>query len=436
MSADEALAGQILSRAQLGPGSSDVRAIRHLTKYSGFQERLNKTGHLYEDIWRRAPDPKLEEKNLRDLVVLSPVSSGRSPLSASLADRGLLFKILLPFFYLFNTATTIWIFIRLVFPEVFGFTRSHRGRNQEHTANVVRDSIDFFSKQLTTKQGSRHLPPEAENENTAIDGERLPDSHLPDARTSFKPRQTDQPGPRAPRSSSEDIRDNQRSEISEPHASELENGPASSAGSTSPPRPSTEATARTTAVERPIPRGTANLNPTESIHMVDLNQDASDTAAPRKHHPALSPRRNGSSSTRARRYPSNEPVSATSYNSSRLHIDSSENRGPGQTLPTREPRGVSTANPIQERLESRFYSQEREKEYSRELSKLDRDHGPDLKSSVLSALLTTLPVLVLYYIRSLPFRLLAVILFTLTFAIALSLTYRPKRGEVFATTAA
>jgi hypothetical protein len=105
-------------------------------------------------------------------------------------------------------------------------------------------------------------------------------------------------------------------------------------------------------------------------------------------------------------------------------------------LPTREPRGVSTANPIQERLESRFYSQEREKEYSRELSKLDRDHGPDLKSSVLSALLTTLPVLVLYYIRSLPFRLLAVILFTLTFAIALSLTYRPKRGEVFATTAA
>jgi hypothetical protein len=55
---------------------------------------------------------------------------------------------------------------------------------------------------------------------------------------------------------------------------------------------------------------------------------------------------------------------------------------------------------------------------------------------MLSALFTTLPVLVLYYIHSLPFRLMAVIFFTPTFAIGLSLTYQPKRGEEFATTAA
>lgn len=87
-------------------------------------------------------------------------------------------------------------------------------------------------------------------------------------------------------------------------------------------------------------------------------------------------------------------------------------------------------------LKTRFTAQELEKQFSRELSRLDRNHGPDLKISMLSALFITLPVLVLYYIRSLPFRLMAVILFTLVFAVGLSLTYRPKRGEVFATTAA
>jgi hypothetical protein len=45
-------------------------------------------------------------------------------------------------------------------------------------------------------------------------------------------------------------------------------------------------------------------------------------------------------------------------------------------------------------------------------------------------------VFVLYYISSLPFRLLAIILFTLTFTIGLFLAYKPKRGEVFVIIAA
>lgn len=105
-------------------------------------------------------------------------------------------------------------------------------------------------------------------------------------------------------------------------------------------------------------------------------------------------------------------------------------------LPVTEPRHSIEENPTLENLKERFSNEEWEKRFTRELSRLDRHHGPDLKSSMLSALFTTLPVLALYYIRSLPFRLLAVILFTLVFAVGLSLTYRPKRGEVFATIAA
>jgi hypothetical protein len=105
-------------------------------------------------------------------------------------------------------------------------------------------------------------------------------------------------------------------------------------------------------------------------------------------------------------------------------------------LPVVEPKRSNRRKPALEDLAERYSHEEWEKRFTRELSRLDRHHGPDLKSSMLSALFTTLPVLVLYYIHSLPFRLLAVILFTLVFAVGLSLTYRPKRGEVFATTAA
>lgn len=75
------------------------------------------------------------------------------------------------------------------------------------------------------------------------------------------------------------------------------------------------------------------------------------------------------------------------------------------------------------------------KEFSRALSRFDRGHGQDLEFSVLSAFLTTLFYLVLHYIRSLHFRLMTVILVTLTFSVVLSLPYKPKWGEVFTITA-
>ena len=107
-----------------------------------------------------------------------------------------------------------------------------------------------------------------------------------------------------------------------------------------------------------------------------------------------------------------------------------------RTQPDTRPQGSEDRDTARQKFESRIKNNHTKKQFARELSRLDRDHGPDFKSSILSALFITLPVLVLYYIRSLPFRLLAVVLLTLIFAIGLSLTYKPKRGEVFATTAA
>jgi hypothetical protein len=143
----------------------------------------------------------------------------------------------------------------------------------------------------------------------------------------------------------------------------------------------------------------------------------------------------------ARQYPVNEPVSSVSNHAARATAESfyEINPDPEHVLPVTEPKRSPTnklKDAILQALEERFTAQELEKGFSKELSRLDRHHGPDLRSSMLSALFTTLLVLVLYYIHSLPFRLLAVILFTLVFAVGLSLTYRPKRGEVFATTAA
>jgi len=142
----------------------------------------------------------------------------------------------------------------------------------------------------------------------------------------------------------------------------------------------------------------------------------------------------------------NEPVFHASNYAARATVESFFERhvDPEYILPVTEPRrspmgepeNATLKEPTLQILEERFTAKEIEKRFSNELSRLDRHHGPDLKSSMHSALFTTLPVLVLYCIHSLPFRLMAVILFTLVFAIGLSLTYRPKRGEVFATTAA
>lgn len=53
-----------------------------------------------ENIWKRRDNILEEEAQLKDLVVLSPISSSRSPFSASRADRGLLFRIEWPFRYI------------------------------------------------------------------------------------------------------------------------------------------------------------------------------------------------------------------------------------------------------------------------------------------------------------------------------------------------
>lgn len=81
-------------------------------------------------------------------------------------------------------------------------------------------------------------------------------------------------------------------------------------------------------------------------------------------------------------------------------------------------------------------SRQRRREFQQVLSLLDLGHGMDVKSSVLSAILTTVPILALYYIKNITYRLVAVVCFTVLFAVSLTLSYRPKRGEVFATTAA
>ena len=69
-------------------------------------------------------------------------------------------------------------------------------------------------------------------------------------------------------------------------------------------------------------------------------------------------------------------------------------------------------------------------------TQLDRVHKADLKIGILFALLISIPVLILYSIKSLPLRLLSVVLFTILFSLGVSLAYQPKRGEVFAITVA
>ncbi len=207
---DEALAGQILSRTHIGPGSSDLRARRQLMFFSGFQTRLSA---IHEDIWDRTSDPQLEEKNFVDLVVLSPLISGCSPLSASFVDRGLLFKILRPILdfisSLISRASAIWITISLILSEVSSSMRSDKERSRGFAL-------------FTANQHSRHSPSEAENEHTGNGSERRQDGHIMGARTSFESCQNHHSGAVAPRSSSENTRDSQRFEA---HASERGNGP-------------------------------------------------------------------------------------------------------------------------------------------------------------------------------------------------------------------
>jgi len=110
-------------------------------------------------------------------------------------------------------------------------------------------------------------------------------------------------------------------------------------------------------------------------------------------------------------------------------------RQPTQSRTIRGPTNLSNPE-VEQIIKRKIHAKEEETAYLRELRRLDTTHKPDLKSSILSAILTTMPILVLYYIKNLTWRLVAVVLFTTVFAVGLAVSYRPKRGEVFATTAA
>ena len=150
----------------------------------------------------------------------------------------------------------------------------------------------------------------------------------------------------------------------------------------------------------------------------------------RSHMSPLPPASRSSQSIR-RQYPVDKPTSNASNYAERATADSffETSSNPNEALPVPEPRLSSAKNADLKHLKDKFTAKELEKQFSLELSRLDRHRGPDLKSSMLSALFRTLPVLALYYIRSLPFRLLAVILLNLVFAIGLSLTYRRNREK-------
>jgi hypothetical protein len=91
--------------------------MRDVFGYSELRTRLSKIGQLHEDLWERAITPEKEQRSLDDFIVLSPVSSGRSPLSASRADQGFLYKIEMPFRYLWQRASAIFIALFLVLSE-------------------------------------------------------------------------------------------------------------------------------------------------------------------------------------------------------------------------------------------------------------------------------------------------------------------------------
>jgi hypothetical protein len=122
-------------------------------------------------------------------------------------------------------------------------------------------------------------------------------------------------------------------------------------------------------------------------------------------------------------------------------LDPTSNTMPTPSRQPMQPRAIqgpiNLSNPeVNDRIIRKIDAREEDAAYLRELQRLDATHKPDLKSSILSAILTTIPILVLYYIKNLTWRVVALVMFTTVFAVGLTVSYRPKRGEVFATTAA
>jgi hypothetical protein len=52
---------------------------------------------IKENVLRNGVSPEDERKRLKDLVVLSPISAARNPISASRADHGLVYNLERPF---------------------------------------------------------------------------------------------------------------------------------------------------------------------------------------------------------------------------------------------------------------------------------------------------------------------------------------------------
>jgi hypothetical protein len=100
---DKALGTQIASRTYSSPGSSDVRDLRRLTAFFPVI--------LRENHWKIGSTLVVERETLDDFVVLSPVSAGRSPISASRADQGLVYKVERPFRIAWASIVSVYIIL-------------------------------------------------------------------------------------------------------------------------------------------------------------------------------------------------------------------------------------------------------------------------------------------------------------------------------------
>jgi len=369
----------------LGPGSADIESLRDLTTSKPWSRKGdNQEIASSENVWQKGRTPQEEKERLKDFVVLSPVSAKRSPFSASRADRGLVFQLERPYRFLWRF---IWAIYYTIWFLLFDDPKEHNEQPE------------------------------------------------PDVRVQTAHRQEDILGA-SMTGAAMSIYDDEDHEVDQPHE------PAS--------RPSHM---KFTAPENETTNNLANaLNINDPSLPVPVQQSSpslpiniSDTITPMislqnritspHHSPEILPEQRfpqgGTPHIHKQRpkrynYPSHSqeftptPAPAPTHSSADI---------PTQKMPRLT---VATV----QRLEAQVTSSEQAKLYAHELAALDRTHKPDLASSFLSALFTTLPVLALYFIHSVPFRLFAVIIFTLLFAIGLSLAYKPSRGEVFATTAA
>ena len=128
--------------------------MRDLLTYSGLQRKLHGIGHDHEILWERAITPEEEQRNLDDFIVLSPVSSGRSPLSASRADHGLIYKIELPFRYLWEIVSTTFITAFLILSELFTIHNPFKGKKKRgrYSSTPRANETSLVRQFLTTCQ--------------------------------------------------------------------------------------------------------------------------------------------------------------------------------------------------------------------------------------------------------------------------------------------